>query len=400
MSNILILGGGFAGLWSALVARRQAVDEGRDLTITLVSMDSQLTLRPRLYEPEPERFRIPLLPVLDPVDIDLIEGTVTTLDLENRQVVLGTDSRALGYDRLILATGSVLSPLSVPGAEGAFDLDNWTAAMAFDRHLKSAMPGLDKPVIAIIGAGFTGIEAAMEMRNRIEIASDRSTADAARVILLDRADVPGSALGDNPRPIIETALASAAIELRLGVHVAAIDATGLTLADGERVPADIVVACGGMVASPLTEQVGSTRDDQGRLFVRPDLRVDGFPDVFATGDVAHAKVDDAGHVALMSCQHAMMMGRFAGYNATRDFLGLATLPYRQERYVTCLDLGSAGAVFTSGWNREVEKSGAEAKKIKETINGEIIYPPTGGRDQILAAATLVPGHHKSPPENR
>lgn len=400
MPGILVIGGGFAGLWAALVARHQAVDHGHDLTITLVSKDDHLTLRPRLYEPEPERFRIPLRPILEPVDIGFIMGTATGLDTDSRRVRLADSPDTLRYDRLVLAAGSVLAPLPVTGSETAFDLDSWAAAMDFEHHLKATVARLKKPSIAIIGAGFTGIEAAMEMRGRIAAVSDPATAEAARILLLDRAAVIGPELGANPRPVIEAALASADIEVKLGFGVSAIDATGPTLADGERIRADMVLVCGGLMANPLTEKISAPRDDLGRLVVAPDLRVDGVRHVFAAGDVAHAVVDETGHVAMMSCQHAMMMGRFAGHNAARDLLGLPTEPYRQERYVTCLDLGSAGAVRTTGWDRVVEKTGAEAKKIKQTINGEIIYPPTGGREQILAAATLVPGHLAPPPGRR
>jgi len=94
----------------------------------------------------------------------------------------------------------------------------------------------------------------------------------------------------------------------------------------------------------------------------------------------------------------MTMGRYAGYNAAHDLMGLELEPYRQERYVTCLDLGTAGAVFTRGWDREVELTGEEAKARKRMINGEIIYPPSGDRDAILAAATLVPAHLRRPRE--
>jgi NADH dehydrogenase len=400
MAEIIILGGGFAGLWAALVARRTALDHSRDITITLVSKDDQLTLRPRLYEPEPERFRVPLRPILEQVNINFIEATVIDIDTDLRRVTFANDTESLSYDRLVLATGSVLAPLPVPGAETAFDLDSWSAAMNFERYLKRSIVALEKPAIAIIGAGFTGLEIALNMRGRIEAVASAAKANAARILLLDRTEILGAELGDNPRPVIKAALADAGIEIRLGVSVTAIDTNGLTLAGGERIEADAVIVSTGMMANPLTKHFAGPRDDRGRLVVSSDLRVDGFDDVFAAGDVAYAAVDEAGHMAMMSCQHAMMMGRFAGHKLASDLIGLSTTPYRQERYVTCLDLGSAGTVFTKGWEREVEKTGIDAKKIKENINGEIIYPPRGDRDQILSAATLVPGHHRSPPESR
>ncbi len=70
------------------------------------------------------------------------------------------------------------------------------------------------------------------------------------------------------------------------------------------------------------------------------------PGVFATGDAARAACDDEGNYALMSCQHATRMGAFAGNNAAAELLGVPTRPYHQKAYVTCLDLGEAGALFT------------------------------------------------------
>jgi NADH dehydrogenase len=88
----------------------------------------------------------------------------------------------------------------------------------------------------------------------------------------------------------------------------------------------------------------------------------------------------------MSCQHALSLGRFSGNNAAADLLGVATLPYAQEQYVTCLDLGPWGSVFTAGWDRAVQLSGSAAKERKRFINGTVISPPPPEREQALAAA--------------
>jgi len=108
--------------------------------------------------------------------------------------------------------------------------------------------------------------------------------------------------------------------------------------------------------------------------------------VFAAGDVAAAKMDDT-HVSVMSCQHGRPMGRFAGYNVISDLLGEPMLALRIPWYVTVLDLGPAGAVYTEGWDRQVISTGAEAKSTKRIINTQRIYPPLNGNlDAILAAA--------------
>jgi NADH:ubiquinone reductase (H+-translocating) len=151
-----------------------------------------------------------------------------------------------------------------------------------------------------------------------------------------------------------------------------------------------VVVTTGMRASPLAETVnGAERDGLGRLVVDRMLRVQGVPNVFAAGDVARAFVDES-HLALMSCQHALSMGRAAGRNVARDVLGLELEPYSAPSYVTCLDLGAWGAVFTRGWDRDVQMTGSEAKALKRQINTVRIYPPRGTREEILAAVVPPP----------
>ncbi len=403
MNGIVIVGGGFAGLWATLVAVRELDAAGRDIPVTLISKDTHLTLRPRLYEARPERFRTPLEPLLETVGARFLHGEVANIDTDRRQVSLASDAGIRGYDRLVLATGSEQVPLPVPGADQAFDIDTWEGAMRLDRHLaarREAPNATGRDDVVVIGAGFTGIEIAAEFRDRITGHAGAECARRARIVLLDRAEMLGPELGAAPRPVIEAALAEMGIEVRLGVTIRAIDARGVTLEEGARIDAQTVIIAAGLRASPLAKLLPGTHDALGRLIVDESLRVPGLPEVFATGDVARAVVDEAGNNALMSCQHAMTMGRYAGYNAAHDLMRLDLEPYRQERYVTCLDLGAAGAVFTRGWDREVELTGEAAKSHKRKINGEIIYPPSGDRETILAAATLVPAHHRSPPEKQ
>ncbi|MNF95231.1 NADH dehydrogenase-like protein [compost metagenome] len=142
----------------------------------------------------------------------------------------------------------------------------------------------------------------------------------------------------------------------------------------------------GFRASDLTEQIAAPRDAQGRLLVDPYLKVSGHAAVYAAGDTARAATDDAGNVTLMSCQHAIALGRHAGNNAAADLIGVAPTTYRQPKYVTCVDLGAWGAVFSEGWDRQVKLVGDEAKALKRQINTQWIYPPVADRAVALAAA--------------
>lgn len=154
---------------------------------------------------------------------------------------------------------------------------------------------------------------------------------------------------------------------------------GITLKDGQTIASQTVIWTVGVQANDLTGQIDAPRDRQGRLHVNAQLQVVGHDDIYATGDVAYAATDDKGNHALMTCQHAILLGKFAGNNAAADLLEVTPLPYRQENYVTCLDLGAWGAVYTEGWDQQVKLTRAEAKKLKLSIVSELIYPPKADR---------------------
>jgi NADH:ubiquinone reductase (H+-translocating) len=387
MQHVVIIGGGFAGVWSALGASAMRQELGRaasDLRITLVSRDPYLTIRPRLYEADPEGLRVPFDMVLDDIGVEHLVGEVTRIAPAARALTVHPSRGLLplAYDRLILAAGSVLNRPAIRGAaEHAFSVDNYAEAMSLHRHLatlpaRPAFPGRFTAVV--IGAGFTGLEVATGMIGRLRALAARAGAeDEAAVLLVERAEVVGPDLGANPRPVIETALRELGVGVRLGRTVTAVDADGVTLTDGERIPAATTVWTSGLRASDLAAQLPVERDALGRLPVDEYLRVRGVAGVLAAGDVARAMAD-AEHVALMSCQHAIPMGECAGRNAVAEVLGGAPAVYTQPHYVTCLDLGAWGALFTEGWERSVRLTGLWAKVMKETINTRLIYPPTAG----------------------
>jgi NADH dehydrogenase len=182
------------------------------------------------------------------------------------------------------------------------------------------------------------------------------------------------------------ALAELEVELKLGAAVASIHSGGITTTDGERVEAMTVVWTAGMEATALTRQISGERDRYGRLYVDQDLRVPTSNEVFATGDAAYAATDSNGHHAMMSCQHALRLGRSAGHNAAADLLKIQTRPYTQVNYGTCLDLGPWGSVVTEGWDRMVKFAGVQAKPLKQYVNGTLIYPPKADKKEALEAA--------------
>lgn len=397
MQRIVVLGGGFAGLWGAIGAARK-LDElgiGSDrVEVALVDRSAWHSIRVRNYEADLDQTRVLLDEVLRPIGVKRIEAEVTGIDFAARQVACSGPGAptTLAYDRLVFALGSRLARPPIPGfATHAFDVDTYDAGCRLNAHiaaLPTQKPSPGRDTVLVIGGGLTGIEAAAEMPGKLHAAITDPSA-RPRVILADRQPWIGSDMGEEARAVIAEALAALGIETRPGVSVAAVDEEGATLTSGERIAAATVVWCAGMQAHPLTKLFPIERDRFGRVPVDSFLKVSAMPAEFATGDAAWFAIDGS-HSCVMSCQHGRPMGRFAGHNVVCDLLGLPMLPLRIDWYTTILDLGPWGAVCTAGWDRRVATKGAAAKRTKEIINRERIYPPrSGDRRAVLDAAAPV-----------
>ena len=391
MKNVIVIGAGFAGLWAALGAARRLDELGispDEVTVTMVNRDAWHAIRVRNYENDISDARVPLAGLLGPVDIRLVIGEATSIDVAARSVTVKTEAggETLSYDQLVVASGSRLHMPEIAGLTTyGFFIDTWEQADTLRRHL-AALPGHEagsgRDTVLIVGAGLTGVEIACEMPDRL-----RALAIAGgRVILVDSQDHIGSDMGSEGVPVIAEALSALGVETRTSVTVTAIDAQGATLADGSRVEADTVVWTGGVKPSALAALVPAARDEAGRLKVDSFMRVEGLDGVFAAGDVAAAPVDE-NHSTVMSCQHGRPMGRFAGRNVVSNLVGEPMHTLNFGPYNTCLDLGPWGALYTTGWDRRVVAKGQEVKKTKQTTNCVRIYPPRGGgRRELLDAA--------------
>lgn len=390
--QILVIGAGFGGMWSALSATRLVDIHGRDdVQISVLAPQAELRVRPRFYEPNAHQLAAPLHELFEAVGVHFIKGAAETIDVAAKTVGYTDASgskKTFHFDKLVLASGSGLVQSATPGvAQHAFDVDQIEAAIRLETHLKSLKDLPESPArntVVVAGGGFTGIETATEMPGRLrEILGEQAD---LKVIIVDRGQKIGISMGEEISLSIIEASVELGVEWRLGVSVQSVDASGVTLSDGQHIEAKTVVWTTGVRASSLTEQIPAERDKQGRLHVDAHLKVIGQDDIFATGDVAYAATDDIGNYALMTCQHAISLGRHAGNNVAAQLLGVEPTPYSQPKYVTCLDLGAWGAVYTEGWDRQVKLVKQEGKTLKTQINTQWIYPPAADRESALAAA--------------
>jgi NADH dehydrogenase len=362
----------------------------------VLAPQAELRVRPRFYEPNAHQLAAPIGELFDAVGVKFIKGAAETIDVEQKRVGYidaQGEKQVCIYDKLVLATGSRLALPDTPGvAEHAFDVDQIEQAIRLEAHLKSLVnqpQSQARNTVVVAGGGFTGIETATEMPTRLRAILGEG-ADI-NVIIVDRGDKVGGSMGPQIAEKIAEASEETGVKWQLKASVVAVDENGVTLSDGRRIDAKTVIWTTGVRASALTEQIPAERDHLGRLHVDAHLQVIGQPDIFATGDVAYAASDDIGNHALMTCQHAIALGRHAGNNVAAQILGVDPTPYSQPKYVTCLDLGAWGAVYTEGWDRQVKLTRQEGKSLKTQINTVWIYPPAADRESAWAAADpLIP----------
>ena len=395
--QILVIGAGFGGMWTALSATRLFdIHQHDGVEVTVLAPQAELRVRPRFYEPNAHQLAAPIDKLFDAVGVKFVQGAAETIDVAEKCVAyldaFGA-KKVLSYDKLVLATGSRLASPNTPGVvQYAFDFDQIEQAVRLENHLKALadLPQSNaRNTVVVAGGGFTGIETATEMPARLRaILGERAE---IQVIIVDRGDKVGASMGEEISQSIAEASTELGVKWQLKSSVVAVDENGVTLADGQRIDAKTVIWTTGVRASTLTEQIPGQRDGLGRLHVDAHLKVIGQDDIFATGDVAYAASDEIGNHALMTCQHAIVLGRHAGNNVAAQLLGVEPTPYSQPKYVTCLDLGAWGAVYTEGWDRQVKLVKQEGKALKTTINTVWIYPPEANREAAWAAADpLIP----------
>nr|WP_272903144.1 FAD-dependent oxidoreductase [Xenorhabdus sp. Sc-CR9] len=357
----------------------------------LVSPKPNVTIRPRLYEAKLDNMSPDISKQIAAAGVEYIAGKIEKIDSDNKILTINLvngSQTTLTYDRFVLATGSQLTIPPVPGFyEYGFNVDTLEDAQRLEAHLQALKSEPDshaRNTVVVVGGGLTGLESAAEMPARLKaILGDNVN---IRVLIVDTAPALGAGMGADASLVIQQALSECGVESRAGLRVEAIDNKSITLSNRECIESNTVVLATGVKANTLTEQISSKQDTSGRIISDSYLHAKAISGVFVAGDTVKAPTDDKGNYNLMTCQHALSLGRVAGHNAAAELTGIPLYPYNQPKYVTCLDLGTWGALYTEGWDRRVCFTKNEGKRIKQQINTQWIYPPELGRDELFAIA--------------
>lgn len=382
--QLLIIGGGFAGFWSALSAIRQSreLQKEEELEVTVLNMDEYMTIRPRLYEVSLEGLRVELTKYFNPLNIKFIIGKAEIINPDQNTVTVATNhgSRLLKYDYLILSAGSVLRGLNIPGIENTFNVDTFNGAQRLEDHLtelaNNKFDGDGATTFVVAGSGLTGLEIVTAIEEKAnKIAEEHSQEGIEfKVVLIEKADKVGNYYSPEAQDYVIETLKSKNIEILTGVSLTAVNGNGATLSDGAFIPSQTVISTIGLVASSLCNFFKGKKDNLGRIHVNEYLQLEEYNNVIAAGDVANIPVDNEGNSSLMACQFSMFLGKWAGHNAVNSLFSQPLKPYSYTSYVTCVDLGQQDGMLTTGWDRKLAVSGIEGKTIKMEVTTKLIYP--------------------------
>jgi NADH dehydrogenase len=361
LEQILILGGGYAGMIAAARIARGAKSP-KTIDVTLMDAKADFVQRIRLHEilagRSPET--LAYAPLLARRGVTFLQARAESIDPGTRQVTarrLDGTSVELRYDKLILALGSTTAP-AVPGvAEHAVRLDDPAALREVFQRLQGKM---QTGRILVAGAGLTGIEVTAELAEHFP---------ELQVTLATR-----GRLGDGFSPAgaghLRRSLTARGVVLREQIQITAVEPGRAILSGGDPLPFDLCLWCGGFAASPLARQAGLAVDACGRVRTDETLRVLGHPEIFAAGDSAAAPAAGSPGVR-MGCNSALPMGAQAGENVARALRGEKPEPLNFAFAVRCISLGRRDGLVqhVTGDDRPRDRvwTGRLAVLVKELI---------------------------------
>jgi NADH dehydrogenase len=321
--HIVVLGGGYTGLLAAQLTAKRT-----NARVTLINAGDRFVERVRLHQlASGQSLRdLPLTELLDGSGVELIVGTVTGIDTEQRLVHLNREP--VSYDVLFYALGSQADLDTVPGAAGhAYSVAS--AAQAERLRDRLARGG----VVAVVGGGLTGIETATELAE---------SCPQVKVRLVT--GMFGGGLSERGRRYLRRTFERLGIELIEGVRVAEVRADGLLLADGAHLAADTVVWSTGFRVPPVARAAGLAVDADGRVIVDATLRSVSHPDVYGVGDAAVARLSD-GQELRMACATGLPVAAQA-VGALVDRMGGRTpKPLRYRYFNQCVSVGRRDALI-------------------------------------------------------
>jgi len=345
-TQIVILGGGFAGVEAARYLDRTAAKRG-DCEVTLVSRDNFTLFTPMLHEVaagdlDPGDICNPLRKLLRHVTV--LSGDVRAIDPATRRVTISYGFRALTrelpFDHLVLALGSETNHLGIPGvAEHALGIKTLGDAVMLRSGViamleaASVEPDPDRRkrmlTFVVVGGGFSGVEtvgAINDFARDILLHYGRIDPREVRVVLIHGGAVILPELGEALGLYAQQKLRNRQVEIKLKTRVTACAGGVVVCSDGEAVPAGILVWAAGVSPSAVLKDT-PLELQKGRVVVDATLEVPRFPGIWAIGDCAAVIDPTSKQPYPPTAQHALREGRRAAKNICARLEGEKTAPF-------------------------------------------------------------------------
>jgi len=339
--RIVIIGGGFGGLWAAKALANEPVD------VTLIDRKNHHVFQPLLYQVatavlSPGEIAQPIRRILHNAhNVEVILGEATAINKEKSFVSL-LDGSQISYDYLIVAAGARHSyfghddwEIEAPGLKTLEDAVEMRRRilLAFELAEREAYLSGDtrQLTFVVVGGGPTGVELAGAIADiaRKALAKDFKAIDTrdAKVVLFEGSDKILGTFGKDLSASAKEQLESLGVEVRLNSFVQDVEPGRIRVGE-DWINCDVVLWATGVAASSLGKTLGIETDKAGRVFVEQDLSIPGFKNVFVLGDMASLKQADGEPVPGVS-PAAMQMGTAAAGNILADIKGV---PRRNFEY--------------------------------------------------------------------
>ncbi|AJY74650.1 NAD(P)/FAD-dependent oxidoreductase [Paenibacillus beijingensis] len=375
--QILILGGGYGGLLTALTARQHL--SAQDATITVVNRYQSHQIITELHRLavgnlSEKAVALPLDKLLKGKDIDLKIGTVQEISPDSKQVKLASGT-TLTYDALVIALGSETAFFGIPGLqEYSFTLKSVDDANKIRAHVEESVVKYAKSknkadaTFVVGGGGLTGIELVGEFADMLPGLCRKYGVDFEDISIYCVEAAP-SILAGFPAELVERAQSSLekrGVQFKTGLPITEMNGATVSLKDGSTIETNTLVWTGGVQGNSVVANCG-IEVNRGRATVTDVLQSTSHSDVFIAGDSAVVMNEEAGRPFPPTAQLAWQMGETIGYNLFAYFNGTKLEEFTPVFSGTLGSLGRKDAIGMIGGN-QTRLKGLPATLMKEASN--------------------------------
>jgi NADH:ubiquinone reductase (H+-translocating) len=355
-TRVVILGGGFGGIYAALRLEKALV-RGAALEVTLVNRENFFLFTPMLHEVAASD--LDLTDIVSPIRtllrrVKFVQGEVEAIDLEARRVTVshGGDAHGheLDYDHLVIGLGAITNFYNLPGVEErALTMKSLGDAIALRNRLIECLEEADPeccrvkaPLLTFVvaGGGFAGVETVAAVNDFVREALrfyPTLTQAQLRVVLVHDGPVILPELGERLGTYAQHKLTERKVDIRVNTKIAGMSEAGVTLGDGTTIPAKTLVWTAGTAPNPLLATLPCPKE-RGRLTANAFMEVPGWPGVWALGDSAVIPDPHTGKPYPPTAQHALRQGRVLAENI------LAAIGSRQKKAFVFKTIGLLASI--------------------------------------------------------